>query len=160
MRGVETLLLAALVGLLGLGLWQDQKWLPDFGLYARSAVVATSIPKATTEQKPKLSTRAAHGRSRTAQDRELILAMGEQDNASNSIVVEVPVPGTPNVGNLTVGTTRSALRKQYGEPMLDVTARREGRLVERYYYMAGDGGRLTVATLHDGKVVAIEALPY
>jgi hypothetical protein len=64
----------------------------------------------------------------------------------------------PNANNIKAGTTRTELRARYGNPTLDVTARRDGRLVERYYYLSEDQSQLTVATLQDGAVTQTETV--
>jgi hypothetical protein len=64
----------------------------------------------------------------------------------------------PNAPDLVTGTTRTELGKKYGAPLLKIAARRDGRLIEQYYYSSGDPGHLTVATLHDGRVIGAESV--
>ena len=45
MRGIETMLLAAFAGLVGLGLWNARQWLPQW-----SPKVVNSVPRTPVKQ--------------------------------------------------------------------------------------------------------------
>jgi hypothetical protein len=157
MRGMESLMLAALVALLGLGIWQGRNWLPQ----AIRQTISPPLSSATLPSKddhPKVTvkkSRLTHGKSAKPEFSTMERLISEQDSPT---VVVVPLPAMPNANNIKAGTTRTELRARYGNPTLDVTARRDGRLVERYYYLSEDQSQLTVATLQDGAVTQTETV--
>jgi hypothetical protein len=157
MRGLESLMLAALVALLGLGIWQGRNWLPGL-LHHTTTAPLSSANKPAKELHPKVTVkkgRFAHGKSAKPEFAAVDRLIAEQDSAT---VVVVPLPGMPKAGNIKAGTSRTELRARYGEPTLDVAARRDGRLVERFYYLSEDQSQVTVATLKDGAVTHAETV--
>ena len=60
------------------------------------------------------------------------------------------------------GSTTAEIRAEYGAPTLDITGTRNGRVLERYYYVNRDQTRLTVANLENGLLTSVESLssPY
>jgi hypothetical protein len=159
MRGIETLTLAALVGLVGIGIWQGHKWFPDLTLHKGTAAVSSSDRKALEDLHSHSAAKTSRSGNHKAGDRRSLDAAGLPLEPSNSIVVIVPSPTPPNQNSFPPGATRSQLREEYGEPALDVVARRDGRLIERYYYSA-DQTHFVVATLHDGSVVSSETVSH
>jgi hypothetical protein len=165
MRGLESLMLAALsVG--GVAVWHGDKLVPQFSSSNRVPVIISASPVVYRQPVDNRIHRAA-GRAlrNTASDvnrqREHFGALEPASNdPTGSIVVDVPAPTPQCPPDVSLGVSRSALREKYGEPTFDVTARQQGQLVERYYYYAKDVGRLTVATLRDGRVVDTQAVAY
>lgn len=157
MRGLESLMLAGLAALLGLGVWQGRNWLPNLLPNAGSAPVTASpgaqkkIDSKPKAKKHRLVSGAAVNAKFAAVDR---LAAGP----GGSTVVLVPLPSMPTSRNIKAGTSRTDLRARYGDPTLNVSSRREGRLIERYYYLSDDQTILTVATLQDGTVTSAETV--
>jgi hypothetical protein len=96
-----------------------------------------------------------HGKSAKPEFAAVDRLIAEQNS---STVVVVPLPGMPKAGSIKAGTSRTELRARYGDPTLDVAARRDGRLVERFYYLSEDQSQVTVATLQDGAVTHAETV--
>jgi len=150
-------MLAGLVALLGLGIWQGRHWLPDLLSHAKTASVAPAAkpPTGPSSETAVKKTRLARGKTAkpefAALDRLAAVPGG-------STVVVVPVPSMPTSSNIKTGTSRNDLRARYGDPSLNVSARRDGRLVERYYYLSEDQTLLTVATLQDGTVTSTKTV--
>ena len=157
MRGVESLMLAGLVGLLGLGVWQGRHWLPN--------LLPTGTPSLSA---PGVNAKAPAGvKSSTKIPAHLPRKLAKLDAAtmdrllaesSSTTTVVVPIPSLPGPASIKAGTTRTELRARYGDPTLDISARKNGQLVERFYYLSSDETQLTVATLLDGNVASIETV--
>lgn len=160
MRGAESLVLAGLVALIGVGFWQGKNLWPTLESQARSLVGARPIARVVPVKEAKPDQKAIRRARSKAGKGANAPSTPDSVNPENLIVVDVPPPADPTPQSLTPGTTRSALQQQYGTPSLDVTARQGGQLVERYYYFSKNAGQVTVATLRDGKVVSAEAVPY
>ena len=156
MRGIETLTLASLVGLVGVGIWQAGKWLPAQVSHEATAAVSPLNRNVPEKLHHSASKTSRSGNPKT-DDRRGSNAAASPAESGNHIVVRVPLPAVPNQSDCAPGTTRSQLREQYGEPALSVMSRRGGRLVEQYYYNA-DLSHFVVATLHDGTVVFAETV--
>jgi hypothetical protein len=166
MRGIEALILAALVGLVAFGIWEGRGWVPSL---APHQTTATAIPPSkgnTLEEHPGSATdkksRAGSSKSGGRYSAKQVSSLDESSLASESesgkpIVFVVPPPPVPSQGSFATGDSRSRLRDQYGEPSLNVVARQEGHLVERYYYGA-DQTHFVVVTLRDGSVVFAETI--
>jgi hypothetical protein len=156
MRGLEGLLIALVLGLLGIAVWQSQHWVPRWSATVPSTETApesvAKVTKATTNSKPRTG-RPDRFRRKTATSTPFD-ALAE----ANTTVVVVPLPSIPESSDLRVGITRTQIRDKYGEPSLNVSARQNGRLVERYYYLNGDQTRVTVATLQDGTLVSAQTV--
>jgi hypothetical protein len=166
MRGIEALILAALVGLVAFGIWEGRGWLPSLATNQTTAT-AFSPSKAntleehlgsTTSKKSGSGSSKSGGRNSAKQvnllDESSLASVSE---SGNPIVFVVPPPPVPSQGSFSTGASRSQLRDQYGEPSLNVVARHEGHLVERYYYGA-DQTHFVVVTLRDGSVVFAETI--
>ena len=158
MRGKETWLLAAALGLVtwALYLWGHSNLsvpsvLAEFT--AKSAAVLSKPPGIGNSQ-PIHKLRpgsAAH-----------LNALRKTEFPAVSTTVVVPLPPFPTQQNLRTGTAWAQMRKTYGEPMLNVSELKAGHLFERWYYVNYDNTAMTVATLDDGFVSAVETLskPY
>ena len=154
MRGIEGLVIALVLGLLGVAVWQSQRWVPRWTATVPSADVAPATKTANALTKG--SKRPAGKLDRLA-GRNPSSAFDTLATADTTVVV-VPLPSIPESSDLQVGTTRMQIRDRYGEPSLNVAARRNGRLIERYYYLNGDQTRVTVATLQDGTLVSAQTV--
>jgi hypothetical protein len=80
-------------------------------------------------------------------------------------VMTVTVPPDlpfPTPDNLKVGTTRAEIRAAYGEPAMDIAGIRNGRVLERYYYLNRERSLLTVVSVENGTLTSAESLsnPY
>lgn len=148
-------MLAGLAALLGLGVWQGRNWLPTLLPNAGPAhVTATAGPQTKVNSKPK--TKSHRSSSGAAVNAKFAAVNRLAAEAGGSTVVLVPLPAMPTSRNIKTGTSRTDLRTRYGDPTLNVSSRRDGRLIERYYYLSDDQTILTVATLQDGSVTSTE----
>jgi len=156
MRGLEGLLIALVLGLLGVAVWQSQRWVPRWSATVPTSETAnasvTKITKATTDSKSRIGKPERLRRKTAASTPFETLA------EANTTVVVVPLPSIPDSRDLRVGITRTQIRDKYGEPSLNVSARQNGKLVERYYYLNGDQTRVTVAILQDGTLVSAQTV--
>jgi hypothetical protein len=166
MRGIEALILAALVGLVAFGIWEGRGWLPSLATHQTAAAAIPPFKANNLEDHVNggTSKKSRSGSSKSG-DRYSAKQVGTSDEASlasqsesgKPIVFVVPPPPVPSQGSFAPGASRSQLRDQYGEPSLNVVARQEGHLVERYYYGA-DQTHFVVVTLRDGSVVFAETI--
>ena len=166
MRGKETWLLALI---LGVGVFVAYQWLGNsrsslpallLNRSARSSAASTPTPaneaasnKAAAHNKARFG---ATARSSAARDVTL-------DNLPlTTITVEVPGPVFPTHENLRVGTTATQMRAMYGPPAMSAATIRDGRVLERSYYVNADRTKITVATLENGFVTGTQSLsnPY
>ena len=163
MKGMESVLLAAVVGLFGLGAWQARNWFPNLRSAASSLTAAvTKSPAAktpastNTKQAETAKAKRPHpGRSSPSSS----LKVADSSKPENATVVPVEWHTRfPNAPELVAGTTRTELRNKYGAPLLKVATQRDGTLIEQYYYSTGDRTHFTVATLHNGTVVGAESV--
>jgi hypothetical protein len=78
------------------------------------------------------------------------------------MTVTIPDAPFPTPESLKIGSSRAELRAAFGEPAMDIAGIRDGRVLERYYYLNRERSLLTVATVENGKVTAAESLsnPY
>lgn len=157
MRGLEGLLLFALLGVIGIAVWQYRPWVPKW-----SATVPTSETAGESVKKATKAITDSKHRSRKPErlGRKTAGASTPFDTLAeaNTTVVVVPLPSIPDSRDLRVGSTRTQIRDKYGEPSLNVAARQNGKLIERYYYLNGDQTRVTVATLQDGTLVSAQTV--
>lgn len=157
MRGIESLMLAGLVGLLGVGVWQGRHWLPNLLPSATQSSVAPGIGS-KKESEGKLAAKKL-ARTPAKSRKPAVTAAGMLPGVpSTTTTVVVPLPSIPTAGSIKAGTSRTELRARYGDPSLDISARQNGRLVERFYYLSSDETQLTVATLQDGNVTSAETV--
>ncbi|HEY6991288.1 MAG TPA: hypothetical protein VH369_23020 [Bryobacteraceae bacterium] len=164
MKGMESVLLAAIVSLLGLGVWRAQSWLPN--LRSAASSLTSAVTKSAAGKTPAAmagkpaadaaKTKKAHvGRLPEASS----LNAPDLSNPENATVVPVEWHTRfPNAPELVAGTTRTELRNKYGAPLLKVATQRDGTLIEQYYYSTSDHTHFTVATLHNGTVVGAESV--
>jgi hypothetical protein len=155
MRGIEAMLLAGFVGLVGLGLWNFRQWLPRW-----SPKVVNSAPanagKAVAKVGDKLEANKQHAGKRGLMGDAG--SSGTSDFARSETRVDVPWPPVfPTGADLPVGTSGVRILAKYGEPTARVTEMHAGQLVERYYYFSNDRTQLTVATLEGGVITGAEA---
>ena len=164
MKGMESVLLAAVVGLLGLGAWQARNWIPSLRSAASSLTSAVTKSPAGKTPAPTASKPAAEAaKTKKARVGRLpggsSLTVSDLSKADNATVVPVEWHTRfPNAPDLVAGTTRTELRNKYGAPLLKVATQRDGTLIEQYYYSTGDHTHFTVATLHNGTVVGAESV--
>jgi hypothetical protein len=154
MRGMEVLIMAGLLGLVAVGVWNARRWLPEWASPS-SAVVANGGSAAKTETKLAHSSGSRKlgksGRSSVVSN----FSIG--DLPSSSTEVDVPIGSPfPARNDLPIGATGAQILAKYGEPTARVTAMQNGRLIERYFYVNSDRTKLTVATLERGAVVSVD----
>jgi hypothetical protein len=157
MRGMEVLILAGLLGLVAVAVWNARRWLPEWASPAAPAVAAHGA----VAGKPDAKAAAAVGKRKG--DRggrtSLVSNFTLGDLPASKTEVDVPMPGSPfpTRNDLAIGATGVQIRAKYGEPTARVTAMQGGRLIEHYYYVNSDRTQLTVATLERGVVVGVES---
>jgi hypothetical protein len=116
--------------------------------------VASDDPKGTAKGTDPAQRKVSAARQSTSTEQLRAIAKRADRDDSTRLTASLPAPQ-----NLIVGTTRAALEQQYGKPTVDVVARHDGSLVERYFYVSRDHAHITVATLRDGKVVSAASVP-
>jgi hypothetical protein len=156
MRGLESVLLIATVGLVGVAAWQWGYWFPgqtpQFAYAARSTV----LPADSKEAKGVHHVAKNSGRHSAIPETVGAPEPSLSPDLNPAKKAVVPPPGVPDSETLAVDTTRSELRERYGVPALAVESVRDGSLVERYYYVKPDHANMVVATLRNGKVVSAQ----
>ena len=155
MRGVEPLSIAALIGLIAFAIWEGRAWMPASDSHQPVAAVSPLSRNALEDRTPAADKRSSSGARRMARrDSADAAALPNVFSpvSSYQMVVSVPPPTLPERSSITAGTTATQLRDQYGEPALKVE-KREGQLVEQYYYDS-DQTHYVVVTLADGRVVS------
>lgn len=159
MRRIESVILAVVVGLLGVGVWQAEPLLPALSSKSETAHANASanLPEAAwVNLRRELPTPLKRSRAAVRQSRSNAL-LGKAFNSESITVVSVPSAASiPRAGDMTIGATRTQVRTSYGDPMLETALMRDGRLVQRYYYFNNDQTQFTVATLENGRVVSAE----
>lgn len=154
MRGMEVLILAGLLGLVAVGVWNARRWLPDWASKPAAVASATPAPKADA----KLDRASGkHKGVRTGRS-SVVSNFSIGDLPASKTEVDVPMPGTPFPArnDIHIGAKGVQILARYGEPTARVTAMQNGRLIERYYYVNSDRTQLTVATLERGVVVSVD----
>ena len=154
MRGMEVLILAGLLGLVAVGVWNARRWLPDW--VSKPAAVASATPASKADAK---LDRASEKRKPDRAGRSsLVSNFSIGDLPASKTEVDVPLPGSPfpTRNDLALGAVGTQILAKYGEPTARVTAMQNGRLVERYYYVNSDRTQLIVATLERGVVVSVD----
>jgi len=153
MRGKETWLLAAAIGLVAwaMYMWAHSRF-PIPNLLAEyktksSAALAKLPPRANPSAVPK---------GRTASTRLASARTSEFPGGITTVIV--PPPPFPTQKNLRTGTALAQIRQTYGEPIMNVSGLKEGHLLERWYYINSDNTAMTVATMDDGFVSSVETL--
>jgi len=155
MRGIQAMLLASFIGLVGLGIWNARQWLPRGAV---KSILSFHGDGKTGNGGPVVD--KSNAKARILGKRRNGLALSAMGDVSVSrIDVEIPAhPRFPTRADLAVGATGVQIRTQYGEPTARVTEMRAGHLLERYYYFNRDRTQLTLATLEGGVIVAAETL--
>src|SRR5690348_5544031 len=119
MKGMESVLLAAVVGLLGLGAWQARNWFPSLRSAASSLTAGKPAADAAKAKRPHAGRSSAGTSSKVA----------DLTKPENATVVPVEWHTRfPNAPELVAGTTRTELRNKYGAPLLKVATQRDGTL--------------------------------
>lgn len=149
MRAVETLMMALVVAVLGVGIWAVYKWVPRSGLSIFRPTSSEAVKVA--EPPPAKPAPAPKKRVAPAPTANIAIPLGAID-------VDVK-PGFPfpSPGDLPAGTTRAQVIARYGEPIARVSGVEDGRLLERYYFLNPDRMRITIAILHGGIVTSAES---
>jgi hypothetical protein len=158
MRGIEILLLAGFIGLVGVGVWNARQWLPQWGTKAANYTpvdAGSSGPPGSKSDK----TARGHGKrgldSRNGSSSRSELALNGFPLSETE--VDVPMPKFPIRSDFPRGTTGVQVRARYGEPTARTTEMRDGHLFEHYYYFNNDRTQLTMATLENGVIVSSES---
>ncbi len=149
MRRIESVVLAIVVGLLGVGVWRAQPLLPVWDAQPKAAPPAASVDTGAAVwvrgTRDPIQPLTSHGQ---------IVLRGAIDSATTTVV---PVPwaaSVPRAGEMMIGATSTELRRSFGDPMLETALLRDGRLIQRYYYFNNDQTQFTMATLENGRVVS------
>jgi hypothetical protein len=159
MRGMEAILLAGFVGLVGTGIWNAREWLPLRGTLASYSAPSNATQRADgkTGKSPgeKIAAKRAQPRIKPTID-----AATEASAASRVVLAEPPkaadAPASviPTRDDLPAGASGAQIRSRFGEPAARITESRDGHLVEQYYYFNRDRTQVTVATLKSGVIVS------
>lgn len=149
MRRIESVVLAVIVGLLGVGVWRAEPLLPVWHPHAEAA-----RPAASVETGGAVWVKGTSNAIRPLPSHRQIVLRGAIDSNSTTVV---PVPwaaSIPGAGEMMIGATSTELRRSFGDPMLETALVRNGRLIQRYYYFNNDQTQFTMATLENGRVVS------
>jgi hypothetical protein len=149
MRGAESLLLIAFLGLISLGLWNARDWLrsPHFG----SSSATTTNPIAAVPTKPTKALKSKKMRGGHP---------GTFGESVTEVDVPVPEPRFPEPQDLKSGMTAEQIVGAFGEPTARVTRPEPGDISERLYYVRRDHTRATVANLQSGVLVSAETMRF
>jgi hypothetical protein len=152
---MEVLIIAGLLGLVAVGVWNARRWLPDWAP-SQPAAVASATPAAKSDTK--LAETSGERKPDKAGRSSVVSNFKIGDLPTSRTEVDVPMPGSPfpTRNDLPLGTKGVEILAKYGEPSARVTAMQGGRLFERYYYISSDRTKLTVATLERGVVVSVD----
>ncbi|MGI8961185.1 MAG: hypothetical protein ACR2IV_15745 [Bryobacteraceae bacterium] len=151
---MEVLIIAGLLGLVAVGVWNARRWLPDWASPSAPAVVHSGISEKADAKLARTSTKRGPdrvGRSRVMSN----FTIGDLPGSKTEVDVPMGSP-FPSRNDLPLGATGVQILAKYGEPTARVTAMQGGRLLERYYYVNSDRTQLTVATLERGVVVSVD----
>lgn len=154
MRGMEVLIVAGLLGLVAVGVWNARRWLPDWASPGSAAVASGGI----APKKVDATLDRSSGKHKAESGRSSVLSnFTIGDLPSSNTEVDVPIGSPfPMRNDIPIGATGAQILAKYGEPTARVTAMQNGRLLERYFYVNSDRTKLTVATLERGVVVSVE----
>jgi len=159
MKGKEILMLLAI---LVVGLWAITRWAGPGSTAASLLAPITSRLGITPAVKPE-ETPATKQAKTDRGKRSIRKSIGSSETDSSladeasTITVMVPSAHYPKPEELTLGSTGTDIRSQFGEPSARIAGVRDGVLIERYYYMNGDRTLLTVATLKNGVLVGAQS---
>ncbi len=159
MRGIEALLLAGFIGLIGIGIWNVRQYLPELG--PKAVNYASTDTNDSSGRLDGKGGKAAGLRGKRGR------GSGVQGSARGDIAfgsfpiseteVDVPMPKFPIGADFRRGATGAQIRAQYGEPTARTTEMRGGHVFEHYYYFNADRTELTMATLENGVIVSAES---
>jgi hypothetical protein len=84
------------------------------------------------------------------------------ETAAAKVCCARPDPPFPTPELMRTGATTAELRATFGVPSVDIAGTREGRVLERYYYVNRERSRLTIANIENGLLISAESLssPY
>lgn len=156
MRGMEVVVVAGLLGLVAVAVWNGRRWLPEWAFASVPAVATTSV---AAKPNPKLE-RTSEKRKLDRAGRSTMVsnfAIGDFPPSKTEVDVPISASSFPTLHDLPLGTSGAQIRAKYGEPTARVTAMQGGRLLERYYYVNSDRTQLTVATLEHGVVISADS---
>jgi hypothetical protein len=159
MRRPEKLIVAALLGLFGVLIWQAPQWLKIPVLAANSAEtlpVSPAVKKDATDGRGSRKSSRRSAPSLTTIDPPELTFPPDLRLGTTTLKPAFQVPDSEK---MEIGATRSQLRERYGVPTLAVQAVHDGSLVENYYYVKPDRTKLVIATLRNGKLVSAETAP-
>lgn len=155
MRRIESVVLAIVVGLLGVGVWRAQPLLPVWNSQPEVPRPAASVEAGEAgEAGGAVWVRGTRDPIRPLHSHTQIAIRGAIDSGSTTVVPVAWGPSVPRAGELMIGATSSELRRSFGDPMLETALVRDGRLIQRYYYFNNDQTQFTMATLENGRVVS------
>jgi hypothetical protein len=110
---------------------------------------------------PENSTPTSKGRRKSRSGKETQPDGTGQGNPAAGKAAQLPVaelvvgfPPSPTAQNVSLGTARTSLVSEFGEPDLKATTVSGKRLIERYVYVIGKD-RMTVIVLSGAKVVQV-----
>ena len=156
----EMVLRVGILGLIGLAAWWDRVRISKTSGVGPVAIVsplreaAGSDPRKGLARKGTDPVQRREPAARQLTSTEKLHAITKRQDLLAGLTASIPAPE-----KLIVGTTRAALERQYGKPTFDVVARRNGSLVERYFYVSRDQAHITVATLQDGRITSAASIP-
>ncbi|MGI9074588.1 MAG: hypothetical protein ACR2JB_25465 [Bryobacteraceae bacterium] len=151
---MEVLIIAGLLGLVAVGVWNARRWLPDWASPTAPAVASSGVvgkPDAKLERASGKRRGDRAGRSSVVSN----FTIGDLPGSKTEVDVPMGSP-FPTRNDLPIGAAGAQILAKYGEPTARVTAMQNGRLVERYYYVNSERTQLVVATLEHGVVVSVD----
>src|SRR5438105_9792298 len=121
MRGMEVLIMAGLLGLVAVGVWNARRWLPDWAS-SKPAAVASATPAAKSDAK--LAESSGKRKLDKAGRSSVISNFKIGDLPVSRTEVDVPMPGSPfpTRNDLLLGTSGVQIIAKYDEPTALVTA--------------------------------------
>src|SRR5690349_13950287 len=138
MRGIEALLLAGFIGLIGVGVWNARQWLPQW-----AAKTANYAPSDKTGGPPGgKEDQVAHVRGKrgfnSGRGDSMKSDLAFNGYPTSATQVDVQMPKFPVRADFPRGATGVQIRSQYGEPTARTTEVHDGHLLEHYYYFNND----------------------
>jgi hypothetical protein len=158
MRGMEVLVMAGLLGLVAVGVWNGRRWLPEW--HSSDVPVVATAGVAGKPDTKLVRTSSKHGGDKEIRSTVMSdFKIGGFPASKTEVDVPISASPFPTRNDLRPGATGVQIRAQFGEPIARVTAMQGGELLERYYYVNSDRTKLTMATLEHGVVVSAEGIP-
>ncbi|HZQ54679.1 MAG TPA: hypothetical protein VFB14_20930 [Bryobacteraceae bacterium] len=150
MRRIESVILAIVVGFLGVGVWRAQPLFPAWN----SQPEAVRPAAASVETGGAVWLKGTRAPIRPLPSHRDIVLRAAIDSGSTTVVPVLWAASIPRAGQMMIGATSSELRRSFGDPMLETALLRDGHLIQRYYYFNSDQTQFTMATLENGRVVS------